>query len=163
MYLGILYLEFQHPLSTLWFSEPTSEFNRFVSSHVLVRIIHPTQPCAVNGFPDRRNPRSSSPTMDSQITLVGDTSLPDRAASTVFNFTRDSLLNAKLHLRGSERATYVISTNSRATCTEVRKYIPGGAAQMVLSVSIERSELFPNKVTLEGYPPIKINKWIINK
>lgn len=98
--------------------------------------------------------------MDSQLTLVGESLIPERTASTTLNFNRDSLLNAALYVGGAEIPTYIISTDPRCTFTEVRRLIPGSNVQAALSVRIERNELLPDKIMFEGYPPIKLSSWL---
>ncbi|CAL1703145.1 unnamed protein product [Somion occarium] len=100
--------------------------------------------------------------MDSQLTLVDNIILPEREASTVLTFTRDSLLNSTLHLRGTSRVAYVIQTNNHSTRTEIRKIIPGNDESPVV-VRIDRSDLLADKITFTGIPSMKISQWLKSK
>ncbi|THH29023.1 hypothetical protein EUX98_g5162 [Antrodiella citrinella] len=99
--------------------------------------------------------------MDTQLTLVDvDAPLPDRHARTVLTFSRDSLLNTTLRIRGSEHVVYVIKTNATSSRTVVNRMIPGSEQAVVQAVRIDRNELLPDKVTFEGFPVIKMKDWL---
>jgi len=100
-------------------------------------------------------------TMDTQLTLVDlEAPLPERSARTVLLFTRDSLLNTTIRIRGTDSAVYVVKTNATSSRTVVSRMIPGseqGAAQVV---RIDRNELFPDKITFGGFPTMKMSDWL---
>ncbi|KAK7679597.1 hypothetical protein QCA50_017308 [Cerrena zonata] len=98
--------------------------------------------------------------MDSQLTLVDTSVLPDREASSTLIFSPDSLLNTTLSLRGTNRPVYKVQTSGNATRTEVFRIIPGSVREPPLVVRINRNEIFPDKITFHGVPTLKTNQWL---
>lgn len=98
--------------------------------------------------------------MDSQLTLVDTSVLPDRRANSVLVFSRDSLLNTTLYLRGTNRPVYKVQTNSKTTRTEVLRIVPGSDQEPPLVVRINRSEIFPDKITFAGVPTLRTKQWL---
>ena len=99
--------------------------------------------------------------MDTQLTLVDLAApLPERTARTVLSFSKDSLLNTTLSIRGTESVVYVVKTNVTSSRTTINKMIPGSERGAVEVVRIERNELLPNRIVFEGFPPRKLGSWL---
>ncbi|KAH8100372.1 hypothetical protein BXZ70DRAFT_186945 [Cristinia sonorae] len=99
--------------------------------------------------------------MDTQLTLVDMTApLPQREARTVLLFSRDSLMNTTLRIRGTQSTVYVVKTNFKSTRTTVSRMIPGSDQGAVEVARIDRNDIFPDKVTFEGFPSMKLNSWL---
>ena len=77
--------------------------------------------------------------MDSQVTLVGTSSASNREANSVLVFSRDSLLNTTLFLRGTDRPVYKVETKGNAARTELYRTIPGSGQEPPIVVRIIRS------------------------
>jgi len=101
--------------------------------------------------------------MDTQLTLVDFSALPEREASTLFTFSRDSLLNTTIHLPGTAQPTYVVQTNPTATQTKIFRRIPGSTEGSVLAAQINRNDFLPDKIMFAGGESVKTSNWLSRK
>ncbi|KAI0695576.1 hypothetical protein C8T65DRAFT_41651 [Cerioporus squamosus] len=99
--------------------------------------------------------------MDSQLTLVNPTELPDRFARTELVFDRDSLTNADLRLRGSAAVVYTIRTPGRSFSRTDLCKVEG--SDSIKLASIQRNEMLPDTITFLGGGPTRTKKWIKHK
>ena len=105
--------------------------------------------------------------MDSQLTLVDSTALPDRFANTELVFDRDSLTNANLRLRGGQAIQFIIKTADRSmSCTELLKVEPvpdSDQHRLVPIVRICRGEVLPDTIAFNGGGSVRVKKWLKDK
>jgi len=101
--------------------------------------------------------------MDSQSTLVDETAVAERPASTVLTFSHDSLLNTALYVHRGDRPVYIVKTNFTGTRTEIRKVIPGSDQGMIVAARIARNDFMPDTVKFEGCKSLQRRKWLKKK
>ncbi|KAL0947945.1 hypothetical protein HGRIS_010574 [Hohenbuehelia grisea] len=90
----------------------------------------------------------------SQITLVDDES-PRDGSSTLLYFTPDSMKNSTISLGGpGGKPLYIIKSDRSATRTNVQR-----AEESTAFATVERRGVLPDRLTLSGAEPIKINQW----
>ena len=105
--------------------------------------------------------------MDSQLTLVDSTELPERYANTELVFDRDSLTNANLRVRGGHAVQFVIKTAGRSMSrTELLRVEPVPASdqhRLVPVVCIDRGEVLPDTISFDGGASVRVKKWLKEK
>lgn len=106
--------------------------------------------------------------MDSQVTLVDPSDLPERVASvTELVFDRDSLTNATLRVRGGHVEQFVIRTADRSMSrTELLKVepVPGADGQrLVPVVRIDRGGVLPDTIAFGSGTAVRVKKWLKHK
>ncbi|KAI0738084.1 hypothetical protein C8Q80DRAFT_1276098 [Daedaleopsis nitida] len=93
--------------------------------------------------------------MDSQATLVDPTELPDRYAHTELLFSRDSLTNADLVVRGRTTVVYTIRTPGKSLSRTELCHIEGAEERPVVVACIERNEILPDTIRYRDWPRMK--------
>jgi len=98
--------------------------------------------------------------MDSQETLIDPALFAQHFYDdlTVLEFSRDSMTNSRISVRGSRYLSYVVESNRDNTTTNV--YRVEGRSERIRIASIDRGNLFPDKIILADRDPLRLSKWL---